>query len=284
MLTSLIKRHLLIYLRDRWAIFFSFLSVLIILGLFILFLRNTFDLSAPDVDYMVYAWILSGVLMVSTVTVPLGFLGTMVVDLETKRLNDFYVSPIPRKTIVFSYLIAAIIIGTVFSMVNFIIGQLFLLLRVNQTIPLIDMIYVFFMVILSTALFSSLFFYAVSYLKTSNSHSTLSTLVGTLIGFLTGLYVPIGVLNTATRTVLSLLPTLHSVSAFRQIYMRDALETVFAGAPAETQVHQEFILGITLRIHETNLSLNVILLLVIAWTVLFSILSIVRIGKFKRVS
>ena len=284
MLTALIKRHLLIYLRDRWAIFFSFLSVFIILGLFVLFLRNTFDLSEPDVDYMVYAWILSGVLMVSTVTVPLGFLGIMVVDLETKRLNDFYVAPIPRKTIVFSYLIAAIIIGTLFSLVNFAFGQVFLLIRVNQMIPLIDMLFVIGMIILSTALFSSLFFYSVSYLKTSNSHGTLSTLVGTLIGFLAGLYVPIGVLNTTTRTVLSLLPTLHSISAFRLIYMRDALDTVFLNAPAETRIHQEFILGITLRISDTNLSLPFVLLLVLLWTGLFSALSIRRIAKFKRVS
>lgn len=284
MLKSLVIRHLTLYLRDRWAIFFSFLSVFIILGLFILFLRNSFNLDDPNMDYLIYTWILSGVLMVSTVTVPLGFLGLMVTDLETKRINDFYVSPIPRKTIVLSYLIASMTIGTLFGVLNFILGQLFLLIRVNQMIPIIHWFQVLGMIILSTALFSSLFFYIVSYLKTSNSHGTLSTLIGTLIGFLAGLYVPIGVLNTTTRTVLSLFPTLHSASAFRLIYMQDAITKAFEGAPLETRIHQEFILGITLRIGDTNLSINFMLILLIGWTALFLSLSIVRITKFKRVS
>ena len=282
MLIALIKRHLMIYLRDRWAIFFSFLSVFIILGLFILFLRNSFDLSEPNTDYMVYSWILSGVLMVSTVTVPLGFLGLMVVDLERKTLNDFYVAPIPRKTIVFSYLIAAILIATLFAVINLIVGQIFIYSQVGNFMPLVSWIQTLLLVILSTALFSSLFFYIVSFLKTSNSHGTLSTLVGTLIGFLTGLYVPIGYLGETTRTVLSLLPPMQAVSAFRLVYMEDTLNTVFSGAPESVRVEQEFILGITIRISDTNLGLGFVLILILFWTLLFVGLSLHRITKFKR--
>lgn len=281
---SLVKRHLLIYVRDRWAVFFSFLSVIIILGLFMLFLQHAFGgefAEQPHADYLTHSWIISGVLMVSSVTVPLGFLGMMVLDLENKRINDFYVAPLKRYTIVFSYLLAAFSIGMVFSLINLIIGQLYLYLRFGFLLAPLTWLSLIGLVALSNLLFSSLFFYAVTFIKTSNAHSTLSTLVGTLIGFLAGLYVPIGNLQTAIRNVLSALPTMQVISAIRIVYLEDALTRVF-GDQVDFRSFYESLLGVQLRFSDTVVPFWLTLLMIIGWIVLFMTLSIRRLTYFKK--
>ncbi len=283
MIQALIKRHLKIFLRDRWAVFFSFLSVIIILVLFTVFFRNAFgDLTeTTEGTYLINGWIFSGVLMVATVTVPLGFLGIMVTDRETNAINDFYVAPIGRSTIVISYLIAAIIIGSVLGFINLIVGQLYIFLMVQTFLPLMTNILLILLIILSTTLFSSLFFYVVTFIKTSNSHGTLSTLVGTLIGFLAGLYVVVGNLPNITRYIMGLLPTLQLASLFRLVYMDEAMDLIFQDN-VDIRETQTFLLGIRIEVGSFELTEPFLVLFSLLWIGLFVTLSIMRLKAFKK--
>ncbi|MFP4286280.1 MAG: ABC transporter permease [Candidatus Izemoplasmataceae bacterium] len=281
---ALIKRHLTLYLRDRWAIFFSFLSVIIILGLFILFLKNTFgsDFNAyQDAAYVSHAWILAGVLVVSTVTVPLGFLAIMVQDLELKTINDFYVAPISRTQIVLSYFFSALVIGSVFGLFNLAIGITYLLIQFGYFIGLFNLMILTSLTILSASLFSSLFFLVITYIKTLNAHGTLSILLGTLIGFLTGLYVPIGALSNTLRTVLSIMPFMQMATLFRKAYMADAFERVFVNAEG-MKASVIDLLGVNLKIFSIEISTAYTLLIILGWMGIFLGLSILRLKTFKR--
>ena len=70
-LYQLVIRNLKLYLRDKAAVFFSFLSVIIIVFLYVLFLgamqadnlaENFGDI--PGVDWLVASWIMAGLLTV----------------------------------------------------------------------------------------------------------------------------------------------------------------------------------------------------------------------------
>jgi len=267
-------------------VFFSFLSVFIILALFMVFLRSmvmnwysdALDQSLAEI--MINHWVLSGVLMVATVTVPLGFLGIMVQDRETKAINDFYVAPVNRGHIVISYLLSALIIGVVLGILNLAVGQVYMLLVYGDLLPVWDWLRLLGLIVISTALFSSVFFYVVTLLKTSNSHGTLSTLIGTLIGFLAGIYVVIGGLPSFTQTLLSLLPTMHMASAFRLIYMDNALIQM-----AEHGMNVEaFSLNMGVRLEFFGLSpgLWALIAMALVWTAVFVALSLMRVRKMKR--
>ncbi|MEC9485443.1 MAG: hypothetical protein UMR38_06170 [Candidatus Izemoplasma sp.] len=113
-LLRLIERNLKRYLRDKAAVFFSFLSVIIIIVLYILFLGKmhgdnlTYEMGNIDgIDWMISSWIMAGIIIVSTVTVPLGAVGNLIDDRDDGMLNDFYSSPISRNTLALSYLISA---------------------------------------------------------------------------------------------------------------------------------------------------------------------------------
>ncbi len=284
---ALIKRHLLNYIRDRWAVFFSFLSVIIILALFAFFLGNILDVSVPESlqgtdegSYLVYGWILSGILVVTTVTVPLGFLHVFLKDLEQSQINDFYVSPLNRKTIVISYMVAAALIGFILSMVNFVLSQIILFVLASNILPLFSMLQVIALTMLSTMMFTAIFFYVVTHLKTMNAHANLATLVGTLVGFLCGLYVPIGNLSSMVQTVINALPFMQMASLMRLIYMDDAMNIVFASNHGALSNYQQFF-GIEILWFNQPLSMPVLLIISIMWTVVFMVLSFIRLNKFK---
>jgi multidrug/hemolysin transport system permease protein len=237
-LFQLILRNLRRYLRDRAAVFFSFLSVIIILALYILFLgkmqsdnlaREMGDIEG--INWLVSAWIMAGILMVSTVTVPLGAIGNLIDDRADGLLNDFYTSPISRNTLALSYLISAWVIGLVMVLVNFVVGQIYVLSQGGELMSLMTTLKMLGLIIFSIMTFSSFFFYLAIFMKTRNAYGTLSTLVGTFIGFLGGIYIPIGVLGENVQTFMNALPTAHAVSIFRRVYMQGAVDYVFEGAP-----------------------------------------------------
>ena len=109
----LVKRNSLLFLRERSAVFFSLLSMLIVLALMVIFLGRMNsqalvdllsewggerDLAADERNaaYLIQLWTLAGILVVNAVTVTLTVTGSMVQDETEKRLAAFYVTPVSR--------------------------------------------------------------------------------------------------------------------------------------------------------------------------------------------
>lgn len=237
-LYQLVLRNVKLYLRDKAAVFFSFLSVIIILALYILFLGELQRSNLPqevssleDGPWLISSWIMAGILTVSTVTVPLGAVGNLIDDRADGLLNDFYTSPISRNILALSYLISAWVIGFIMVMFNFVIGQIYVIMEGGELLPFLDNLKLIGLVILSIMSFSSFFFFLSLHIRTRNAYGTLSTLVGTFIGFLGGIYIPIGILGKNVQNIMNSLPTAHAVTVIRKIYMSGAIEAVFGNAP-----------------------------------------------------
>ncbi len=287
-LYQLVLRNVKLYLRDKAAVFFSLLSVIIILALYILFLgkmqRNNLPaevLNLDGGDWLISSWIMAGILTVSTVTVPLGAVGNLIDDRADGLLNDFYTSPIGRNTLALSYLISAWIIGFIMVMLNLVIGQVYVLLNGGEFLSFVGYLELIGLVILCIMAFSSFFFFLSLFIRTRNAYGTLATLVGTFIGFLGGIYIPIGVLGSTVRNVMNSLPTAHAVTIIRQIYMRGAIDKVFDGAPEEVYNGYANFNGIEIMIGDYQLtSLQMVLSLVI-FMVVFYCLSVWKLSKSK---
>ena len=102
----LVKRNVLVFVRDRSAVFFSVLSMMIVLGLMVIFLgslnsKNVVEMlksmggdrdalqDQKNAEYLIQMWTLAGILVVNTVTVTLTVLGGMVQDETRGRLASF---------------------------------------------------------------------------------------------------------------------------------------------------------------------------------------------------
>lgn len=301
LLYQLVLRNVRLYIRDKAAVFFSFFGVVIILALYILFLGKMHSTGLVDginsiegipeaikttildgTPWLVSSWIMASILTVTTITVPLGAVGNLIDDKASGALNDFYTSPISRNILALSYLISAWIIGFMMVMVNFVIGIGFVLLQGGELFSFNEFIQLLGLIILSIMAFSSFFFYVSLHIKTRNAYGNLTTLVSTFIGFLGGIYIPIGALSKNIQTIINILPISHAVTLIRRVYMSGAMEKVFS-AP-ETKAFGEFykdFYGLNVTVATFEFTSFHMLLSLFIFMLVFYCLSIFKLSKSK---
>jgi multidrug/hemolysin transport system permease protein len=237
-LAILTLRNIKIYLRDRLSVFFSFLSALIIIMLYALFLRNNMVKSIASeaggllhVPWLVDSWLVAGLIVVNSITVSLGVLGLMISDQTGNRLRSFLISPVSRRTIVSGYLAAAWIVGSILTFFTFIVGEIYIVLNGGELLSFMGMLQIAALILLNVFSNTSLIFCAVAVMRSEAAFQTFSTILGTVIGFLTGIYVPIGVLSNVIQWFTKFVPATYGVALTRQVYLKEPITQMFTGAP-----------------------------------------------------
>lgn len=229
-------RNLRIFFRDRAAVFFSLLAVFIIIGLYALFLSDVWTAELEGftgVRYMMDSWIMAGLLAVTSVTTTMGAFGVMVEDRSKKIYKDFSVTPVRRGSLAGGYVISAVTIGIIMSVITLILAELYIVSGGGELLDAGAMLKTLGMIVFSTIANTSMVLLIVSFFKSANAYATACTVIGTLIGFLTGIYMPVGNLPEGVQWVVKCFPPSHSALLFRRIMMEAPVSQSFSGAPAE---------------------------------------------------
>lgn len=226
-------RNLKIFFRQKSAVFFSLLGVFVIIGLYIVFLGDIWasDFDIPGKDILMNNWIMAGIVSVASITTTMGAFGMMVEDRERKNSKDFFSAPLKRSEIVGGYIISAYTVGVMMSILAFVLGELYIVSSGGQLLSPLQMLKVLGIILLSVMMSSSLVFFIVSFFSNNSAFTTASTILGTLVGFLTGIYLPIGTLPESVQWVIKLFPVSHAGALMRQVMMETPLQTSFAGIP-----------------------------------------------------
>jgi multidrug/hemolysin transport system permease protein len=107
-----------------------------------------------------------------------------------------------------------------------------------------------------------------------------SAIIGTLSGFLMGIYVPIGNLPSILQTVMMLFPPAHAASLCRQILMEKPLEAAFAGVPDGSQLAEvQEMLGVVFSFGNFEIAPIASVAFLIISALLFFGLSVIRLRK-----
>ena len=286
---QLVKRNMLNYFYDKTSIFFSMLSVFILVLVYVLFLGqlqidNVTELvgDIEGIGGLTLSWLVAGLVVTSTLTVSLSTMSDIVTDRENKMFQDFYVAPIKRSSIVFAYIISAIIIAFLMSYVTFMLGTIYIGVSTSIWIPLTTWFLMAFVILLSTTMFASMSFVVLSFIKTTSAAGTINTLIGTLIGFLAGIYVPFGAFSKSFQNVIQLNPAAQIVVIMRQLVTAPYIEKVFDGAPLTALNDYKQAFGISLNVFDVNITFGWIVMIVIAWIVLFASVGILRLKAYKE--
>lgn len=238
---SITGRNLRLFIRDPLNVFFSLLGALIVFLLYALFLgdlqvstitENTPGVDEGDVRGFVDAWMFAGIVALSTMTTPLGALSVFVEDSASGRFRDFLVSPLRRGQLVLGYLLSAFLIGVTMSIVVLIVALLYLGLLSGVVLDPGRIAASVGWVALSTAGFTALWAFVVSFLRTSGSFAALSTIVGTVAGFVAGAYIAVGLFPDAVRNAVSALPFAQSAMLLRRPFTETALSDLVGGNQA----------------------------------------------------
>lgn len=269
----LTKRNSLVYLRDRRAVFFSILSMLIVLGLMVIFLgsMNSQDLVALLQQYggerdlardeenakqLIQMWTLAGILVVNSVTVTLTVIGIMVQDEEQSRLASFYVTPVKRGKLVLGYVLAAWLTGAALSILTLAAGEIYMVFKGWGLLPIAVLAAMCGMIFLNTFVYASLGYLLAMFIHSYSAWGGMLTIVGTLVGFAGGIYLPMSAFSERLQTVLKCLPILQGISMMRRVCLEEITETTFEGMPPQAvEIFQEK-MGITLTVGEEIISVG----------------------------
>lgn len=273
MFKKLIGRNLKLYFRDRTSVFFSLLSVVIVIVLYVLFLADlqinavneatNFILPEKDVSYLINSWILAGLLSITAVTSTLGALGTLVQDRERKIIMDFKSSPVPVMVYPLANVVTAVIVGTVVSIVSFGIYASIIYANTGYFFSMEQIVKCFALVGFSSLMSAALMGLMVSFFKTNSAFGSASLIIGTIIGFLNGLYVPIGSLPKMAQTFIKCLPFGHIASLFRQVLMTKSINLCFENAPQSTLDSYIYGFGIRFQWGDEDISMLASLLFIL---------------------
>lgn len=282
----LAKRNIKLYFRDRTAVLFSLLAVVITLLLYILFLGDMMANSMEqagisEAKLFVQTFTMANILAVTSFTTTLGAFGLMVEDRKLKISKDFYTSPLKAEAIVAGYSLSAYLIGLIMSLIVFAVSQLYLLTLGGVALGLSQILQVLGILVISNAMNTAILAFVVSFIKTPSAFSGLSTVVGTLIGFLTGIYVPVGNLPETVQQVIKFFPVSQTATLYRQIMMEQVMDDAFTNIPANivTMIKEE--LGIIFNVNGTLFTQQTHLLIIGGSLLVFATLAFFRLRKMR---
>jgi multidrug/hemolysin transport system permease protein len=282
---TLAMRNLLIYFRDKIGVFFSLLSVLITIALFVLFLSDTINVDYGDggdlaqITEVVNNWIFAGILAVTTVTTTKGAYVVMINDKVHHTYKDFYSTPVQRYKVVAGYALGAFVVGTIMSMIVFIVLMLYNILMGNHVMSAINMLKVTGILVLSVSLNAFMIFFFATYVKTNQAFGAMSTILGTLIGFMLGIYVPMGQLPASIQNVIRFFPQSHIALLFRQLFIDGIADDAFSHIPAEYLQEFQESMGVVYVINGYQLTMMDSILVLAGVSLVFFALSIWRATK-----
>jgi multidrug/hemolysin transport system permease protein len=273
---AFMNRNLKLYLRDRSAVMFSLLAVFIVIGLYVLFLGETWTSNMKDIPHakeMMNHWIMAGVLSIISVTTTMGMLGTMVKDRAMQTNKDFFVAPVKRSAITGGYMLGALVVGIVMTIFAFILAEIFIVVSGGDLLTPLAMLKILGLIFMISLMNTALVLLIVSLFSSLNAFSTASSIVGTLIGFITGIYLPVGMYPNAVQWVIKLFPVSHGAVLFRKVMMDASMEKAFAQAPKDMVLEIKEQLGVVYFFGDRQVGTMESLLFIIGSAVVFWILA-----------
>src|SRR5690554_6184144 len=159
---ELTKRNILIFLRNKTTLFFSVIAPVLILVIYILFmgdyqvslLMESFgsevNINAEQVKSFANAWMISGILGLSTLTVALNSMFIIIADRENEVINDFTASPVSLVSLTLSYFISAVILTIFTCFIFLLIGLIYLYISSNLVFNFVEILQILSILIIAS--------------------------------------------------------------------------------------------------------------------------------------
>jgi putative ABC-2 type transporter, integral membrane protein len=286
----LVARNLRIYVRDRAGVLLSLLSAFVLLLLYLLFLGkiqvdNLKDFvpgsSTDDVGRYIGAWVYAGIVMITPITTGLAALQTYVDDKISGRFKEFRVSPIRRTQLILGYQLSAVLVAITMSTIVLIVGAAMVKIFYGEFAGWGGMAEALGLIVLISWVFGALSSFGMTFVNSTSSFTTVSTITGTLLGFLAGAYLPLGLLSKSVVNVINALPFSSSAMLLREPLAGRALDNLANGSePAREAIETYY--GHVISIGDTQIDPAWAIAGLTVLGLMFTVAGAVRIGRSIR--
>ena len=110
----------------------------------------------------------------------------------------------------------------------------------------IDFLKIVGIILLSAAASVAIVMPILAVISTNSAFTALSTIIGTLIGFISGVYISIGSVGDVLRQVMTWFPLTHINALLKQVLMKSSIEEVFNKVPVAMADKYRESYGVTL--------------------------------------
>ena len=274
-MVAMTKRNLKLYFSNKMSVFFSLLGALIAFGLYIIFLQKNMQDSwsgTPHLEEILDNWVIGGTLAITSITTTWTGVVRLVHDRENQMLEDFLLTDTSCFKVYLGYLMSASVIGFTMQAFMFVVMKLYFHWQDNISLSGSHLPQILGIMVLGSLLGASLALLILHFFKSIESSEALSTIVGTVSGFLVGVYMPLGTLPNIAQIVVKITPAAYVAAAYRQ-----------------TLINQDYLgksekvyLGIGLKLKELTTVNQELLIISGVLVISLGILGIMLIVKEKR--
>ena len=247
-LRALTLRNIRLFFKDKGTLVTSLITPMILLVLYICFLRNVYESSflsgmpegmiLPDslISGFVGGQLISSLLAVSCVSVSFCANLIMVQDKYLGARNDLAISPVKPSTIALSYYLATLFNALLVCFTAGGVCVLYLALT-GTTLPAGDLLCLALDILLLVMFGTALSSLICAPLSTEGQLSAVGTIISAGYGFICGAYMPISQFGEGLQKALSFLPGTYGTSLMRNHAMGAAFrEMETLGVPGDVIV------------------------------------------------
>ena len=241
-ISGLIKRNLLLFFKDWQSILFSLLTSIIVLILYLLFLKGTFVSAiqsameqypglasmVPQKDIAMFAnlFLLSGILGSAMISVPFSCITVLVKDRANKVDYDILATPMKREQIIFAYFVSAVLTSTLLTDIILAVGLIGIRMQGNMYLNISQVVKAFSVVALGSISASAIFMIVVLFFKTVSACEAFFGILSAASGFVIGAYIPISQFSNEVQTVCNLFPASQITIMLRNILLNGLLDHI----------------------------------------------------------
>jgi len=236
---GLTKRNLLIYFKDIMAVIFSLLTSIIVFVLYLIFLKGTFVdainnftiglesfIEQVDIDTLVSALLLVGIIGSAMITVPFSCLQTVIKDRENKIDYDISSTPIKRYQVILSYFTSAVISSSLVTSVILTVGLVVINSNGNLNMTAGTIASTYGIVLLGSVSSTAVFLILMLFFKTSAASSAFFGILSAASGFVIGAYIPLSQFSEGVQTFCNLVPATQITVLLRNNLLNGILEKI----------------------------------------------------------
>ena len=237
-----IKRNVLLFFKDWQSILFSLLTSIIVLILYLLFLKGTFVsaiqsameqypglasmVPQKDIDMFANLFLLSGILGSAMISVPFSCITVLVKDRANKVDYDILATPMKRGQIIFAYFVSAVLTSTLLTDIILAVGLIGIRMQGNMYLNISQVVKAFSIVALGSISASAIFMIVVLFFKTVSACEAFFGILSAASGFVIGVYIPISQFSNEVQTVCNLFPASQITIMLRNILLNGLLEHI----------------------------------------------------------
>ncbi len=291
-LLALIKRNTKLYFKDKGVFLSSLITPIILLFLFITFLKNVYTdsilaqipegttISKSLLNGFAGSWLISSIIATSCVTIAFCANMIMVQDKVNGSYKDLTITPVKKSTLSLSYYLSTAIVTAIVCYITFAIGLIYLSIvgfYMSFGDILLTIVDIALLVLFGTALSSIV----CMFLKSQGAISAVATLVSSMYGFICGAYMPLSQFSNGIKNTLMFLPGTYGTGLIRNHMMNGVLNELSTQVPNNvvTTLSKSFDATLTFFNHDVS---TLAMYLVLTITIIVLISTFLLLGLIRK--